>query len=65
MGVEELAPGWAWTGRKKDISDYEWRMWLPFLWELAPWFLFHHIGAEVLRWYNSKVRIYFFTQNLV
>ncbi|XP_034237893.1 protein-cysteine N-palmitoyltransferase HHAT [Thrips palmi] len=54
MGVEELTPGWSFVGRKKDISDYEWRMWLPFLWELAPWFLLHITIAEILRWYKSK-----------
>lgn len=54
MGVEELATGWDFIGRKKDISDYEWRMWLPFLWELMPWFLLHHIIAEILRWFKNK-----------
>ncbi|KAK3922932.1 Protein-cysteine N-palmitoyltransferase Rasp [Frankliniella fusca] len=50
----ELEPGWSFLGRKKDISDYEWYVWLPFLRNLLPWFIVHHVGAELFRWCKSK-----------
>lgn len=54
FGIEELGPGWSIIGRRKDISDYEWQTWLPFLWNLLPWFIVHHVGAELLRLCQCK-----------
>ncbi|CAD1477919.1 unnamed protein product, partial [Heterotrigona itama] len=39
----DFAPGWTWIGRKQDVSDEEWRMWIPLIIKLIPWLFLHHI----------------------
>lgn len=54
--TEDFSPGWI-LHRKKDISDYEWNIWIPLFRYLAPWLVGHLIGSELIRWMNVKVRL--------
>ncbi|XP_017876478.1 protein-cysteine N-palmitoyltransferase HHAT isoform X4 [Ceratina calcarata] len=45
----DFAPGWSWIGRKRDISDQEWRMWIPLLIKLAPWIFLHHFISQTIK----------------
>uniref|UniRef100_A0A1B6EDN9 Protein-cysteine N-palmitoyltransferase Rasp n=1 Tax=Clastoptera arizonana TaxID=38151 RepID=A0A1B6EDN9_9HEMI len=41
----------SWFGRKKDITDYEWANFIPFiLYSLSPWILIHLAVTEFVRW---------------
>lgn len=45
----DFAPGWSWIGRKRDISDLEWRMWIPLLMKLVPWVFLHHFISQIVK----------------
>lgn len=52
----DFAPGWVWIGRKQDVSDQEWRIWIPLMIRLIPWLFLHHlIGQIIQRTWNSVV----------
>lgn len=42
--------GWSFINRKKDVSDFEWAVWAPFLYATAPWMCVHLVGAEIVRY---------------
>ncbi|XP_023708119.1 protein-cysteine N-palmitoyltransferase Rasp isoform X2 [Cryptotermes secundus] len=42
--------GWSFINRKKDVSDFEWAMWVPFLYASAPWVCAHLVVAEIVRY---------------
>lgn len=40
-----------WFGRSKDVSDYEWSCWMPFIFtRLLPWISAHVFVTEFVRW---------------
>lgn len=46
----------SWYGLKKDVVDYEWANWLPFiLHSLLPWFAVHIILTDLTRWISPQV----------
>lgn len=46
---EDFRPGWSWIGRKMDISDREWRSWIPFMYQLIPWIVLHLLGGQLIK----------------
>ncbi|XP_054258026.1 protein-cysteine N-palmitoyltransferase Rasp-like [Macrosteles quadrilineatus] len=45
----------SWHGFKKDIADYEWTTWLPFIiFTIPPWILAHLVTSEMTRWIAPK-----------
>ncbi|KAJ4427997.1 hypothetical protein ANN_24010 [Periplaneta americana] len=50
-----FSPGWSFLNQKKDVSDFEWAIWSPFLCTAAPWVCVHLLVAEVVR-YACKER---------
>ncbi|XP_033209554.1 protein-cysteine N-palmitoyltransferase HHAT [Belonocnema kinseyi] len=46
---EDFRPGWSWIGRKMDISDREWRSWIPFMYQLTPWIIVHLIISRIIK----------------
>ena len=45
----DFAPGWTWIERKQDVSDQEWKMWIPLLFRLMPWIGCHHFLSQIIR----------------
>ncbi|XP_069686211.1 protein-cysteine N-palmitoyltransferase Rasp-like [Periplaneta americana] len=45
-----FSPGWSFLNQKKDVSDFEWAIWSPFLCTAAPWVCVHLLVAEVVRY---------------
>ncbi|KAK2587477.1 hypothetical protein KPH14_003181 [Odynerus spinipes] len=45
----DFAPGWSWIGRKQDVSDQEWKTWIPLLIALIPWIFIHHFVSQVIK----------------
>ncbi|XP_054013777.1 protein-cysteine N-palmitoyltransferase HHAT isoform X1 [Hylaeus anthracinus] len=45
----DFAPGWAWIGRKKDVSDQEWGILIPLLIKLIPWIFCHHLISYTIK----------------
>ncbi|PBC25672.1 Protein-cysteine N-palmitoyltransferase Rasp [Apis cerana cerana] len=45
----DFAPGWIWIGRKQDISDQEWRIWIPLIIKLIPWLFLHHFVSQIVK----------------
>jgi hypothetical protein len=48
--------GWPFISRKKDVSDFEWAVWAPFLCASAPWVCVHLVVAEIVRYTVKEVR---------
>ncbi|XP_063983385.1 protein-cysteine N-palmitoyltransferase Rasp [Diachasmimorpha longicaudata] len=46
----DFGPGWSWVGRKRDISDIEWSLWIPFMYQLIPWVTLHLTFSQYLKW---------------
>lgn len=43
-------------GHSKDVSDYEWTCWMPFIFKrLLPWITAHVLVTEFVRWNYLKV----------
>ncbi|XP_076247087.1 protein-cysteine N-palmitoyltransferase Rasp [Calliopsis andreniformis] len=45
----DFAPGWTWIGKKQDISDQEWRIWIPLIFKLIPWIFCHHFVSQIIK----------------
>ncbi|CAK9817043.1 Protein-cysteine N-palmitoyltransferase HHAT [Anthophora plagiata] len=45
----DFAPGWTWIGRKQDISDQEWKIWIPLMIKLIPWIFLHHCISHIIK----------------
>lgn len=41
--------GWRWIGRRRDISDHEWRIWLPLIGILVPYTFIHHLVSQIIK----------------
>lgn len=46
---EDFRPGWLWIGRKMDISDREWKSWIPFMYQLIPWIILHLLVGQLIK----------------
>ncbi|KAJ9574228.1 hypothetical protein L9F63_026126, partial [Diploptera punctata] len=54
-GYGAFAPGWAVLGGKKDVSDYEWAVWAPYLYFSVPWVCANLLGAEIVRYFCKEL----------
>ncbi|XP_050600802.1 protein-cysteine N-palmitoyltransferase HHAT isoform X1 [Bombus affinis] len=45
----DFAPGWTWIGREQDVSDEEWRIWIPLMIKLIPWLFLHHFISHFIK----------------
>ncbi|XP_043257787.1 protein-cysteine N-palmitoyltransferase HHAT [Colletes gigas] len=45
----DFAPGWIWIGRKRDVSDQEWKIWIPLIIKLVPWIFCHHLVSQIIK----------------
>nr|XP_034190018.1 protein-cysteine N-palmitoyltransferase Rasp isoform X1 [Osmia lignaria] len=45
----DFAPGWSWIGKKQDISDQEWKIWIPLMIKLIPWIFIHHLVSLIIK----------------
>ncbi|XP_066588510.1 protein-cysteine N-palmitoyltransferase Rasp [Prorops nasuta] len=51
--------GWSWIGRKRDVSDEEWKIWIPLMINLIPWICIHLLIGQLLkRFFNIKLLYY-------
>ncbi|KAL6437124.1 hypothetical protein ACFW04_005012 [Cataglyphis niger] len=41
--------GWAWIGKKRDISDQEWRAWLALVNKLISCIFIHHFFSQIIK----------------
>lgn len=41
--------------RQKDVSDFEWNLWIPLLGLLLPWIVIHFVLAQILCYVNKQV----------
>jgi len=48
--------GWSWIGRKRDISDQEWRVWLALINKLIPCIFIHHFFSQIIK-VNSNIMV--------
>lgn len=42
-------PGWSLINSEKDVTDFEWDIWLSFMALLSPWIVTHLIGSWLIR----------------
>ncbi|XP_058790104.1 protein-cysteine N-palmitoyltransferase Rasp isoform X2 [Phymastichus coffea] len=49
--------GWSFIQRKIDISDEEWRMWIPFIFKLSPWVLVQVLISQQMKllFHNTEI----------
>ncbi|XP_076281734.1 protein-cysteine N-palmitoyltransferase Rasp isoform X2 [Lasioglossum baleicum] len=45
----DFSQGWIWLGRKQDVSDQEWKTWIPLITRLMPWLFLHHSVSHVIK----------------
>ncbi|XP_014606278.1 PREDICTED: protein-cysteine N-palmitoyltransferase HHAT isoform X1 [Polistes canadensis] len=53
----DFVPGWLWIGRKQDVSDQEWRVWIPLMITLIPWIFLHHVVSQIIKNVFNKVQL--------
>ncbi|XP_071579106.1 protein-cysteine N-palmitoyltransferase HHAT isoform X4 [Temnothorax nylanderi] len=41
--------GWIWVGKKRDISDQEWLVWLTLVNRLIPYIFIHHFISQIIK----------------
>ncbi|KAL0110442.1 hypothetical protein PUN28_013809 [Cardiocondyla obscurior] len=41
--------GWTWVGKKRDISDQEWLVWLTLKDKLIPYVFIHHFISQIIK----------------
>ncbi|XP_076661827.1 protein-cysteine N-palmitoyltransferase Rasp isoform X2 [Halictus rubicundus] len=46
---DDFSQGWIWLGRKQDVSDQEWKTWIPLIARLMPWLFLHHSVSHVIK----------------
>ncbi|XP_047349110.1 protein-cysteine N-palmitoyltransferase HHAT isoform X1 [Vespa velutina] len=51
----DFVPGWSWIGKKQDVSDQEWRTWIPLMITLMPWIFIHHLVSQIVKNVFNKV----------
>ncbi|XP_049828005.1 protein-cysteine N-palmitoyltransferase Rasp isoform X5 [Schistocerca gregaria] len=42
-------PGWSIVSTEKDVTDFEWEIWLSFMALVSPWIVAHLIGSWLIR----------------
>ncbi|OXU20951.1 hypothetical protein TSAR_011068 [Trichomalopsis sarcophagae] len=45
----DFAPGWSFVKRKVDVSDEEWRIWIPLMFQLVPWIALQVFVSQCLK----------------
>ncbi|KAI4494412.1 hypothetical protein M0802_008904 [Mischocyttarus mexicanus] len=53
----DFVPGWSWIGKKQDVSDQEWRIWIPLMITLIPWIFVHHLVSQIIKNVFNKVQL--------
>ncbi|XP_071579104.1 protein-cysteine N-palmitoyltransferase HHAT isoform X2 [Temnothorax nylanderi] len=62
--------GWIWVGKKRDISDQEWLVWLTLVNRLIPYIFIHHFISQIIKilcyWYilSSIIFLYHYLGTL-
>lgn len=51
---EDFSPGWSWIGGKRDTSDVEWSLWIPFMFGIFPWTVSQLVVSQILKYYSSS-----------
>ncbi|XP_031843879.1 protein-cysteine N-palmitoyltransferase Rasp isoform X2 [Nomia melanderi] len=46
---DDFSQGWIWLGRKQDVSDQEWKIWIPLIIKLIPWIFLHHSISYIIK----------------
>ncbi|XP_036149244.1 protein-cysteine N-palmitoyltransferase HHAT isoform X2 [Monomorium pharaonis] len=45
----DFKSGWVWIGKKQDVSDQEWLVWLTFVNRLVPWAFIQHFFSQFIK----------------
>ncbi|XP_011880609.1 PREDICTED: protein-cysteine N-palmitoyltransferase Rasp isoform X2 [Vollenhovia emeryi] len=45
----DFASGWTWVGKKRDIADKEWLVWLTLVNKLIPYVFIHHFVSQIVK----------------
>lgn len=61
---DDFDSGWVWIGRKQDVSDQEWRMWLKLLIYLVPCTFVHHLISQIIKTHSISNRVRNATYNI-
>lgn len=56
---DDFNSGWTWIGKKRDISDQEWRVWLTLVNRLMPCVFIHHFISQIVKTKNTLQLVYF------
>ncbi|XP_067205937.1 protein-cysteine N-palmitoyltransferase HHAT isoform X2 [Linepithema humile] len=51
----DFNPGWTWIGKKQDIADHEWRVWLALVNKLVPCVLIHHFISQIIKVTSNNI----------
>ncbi|XP_043275645.1 protein-cysteine N-palmitoyltransferase Rasp [Venturia canescens] len=55
---DDFSPGWSWIGGKRDTSDIEWALWIPFMFDIFPWTVVQLVVSQILKSYhNSTIKL--------
>ncbi|XP_015431321.1 PREDICTED: protein-cysteine N-palmitoyltransferase HHAT [Dufourea novaeangliae] len=46
---DDFSSGWIWIGRKQDISDQEWKIWIPLIINFIPWIFLNHFISHIIK----------------
>ncbi|KDR12454.1 protein-cysteine N-palmitoyltransferase Rasp isoform X2 [Zootermopsis nevadensis] len=58
--------GWSFINHKKDVSDFEWSVWAPFLYTSAPWVCVHLVVAEFVRYaFKELLAVWYLTISML
>ncbi|XP_071637789.1 protein-cysteine N-palmitoyltransferase Rasp isoform X4 [Temnothorax longispinosus] len=47
--------GWIWVGKKRDISDQEWLVWLTLVNRLIPYIFIHHFISQIIKVHSNNM----------
>jgi len=47
--------GWTWVGRKRDISDQEWLVWLTLVNKLIPCVFIYNFVSQIIKVNNNSM----------
>ncbi|XP_011504159.1 PREDICTED: protein-cysteine N-palmitoyltransferase Rasp [Ceratosolen solmsi marchali] len=53
----DFKPGWSFLNRKIDVSDEEWRLWIPLIYKLIPWIIVHIFISQYLKYLCSDTAV--------
>lgn len=52
--------GWSWIGKKQDVSDIEWSLWIPFTHRIIPWIIVHFLISQLLKSFKQSSTVSYF-----